>query len=172
MSSLLLRRYKKRNDEEWQSGKPYQNRHPRLPWWYSGYNPSADTIQFNPWSRKITHTTEQVNLWATTARSLCYNCRSPRKQSLCSATREATTMRSPCTAVKNSPRSPQLEKAHTQQWRPSATKNKINYRKDRHLQGVKGILETCKHRAQRTVRVNGVLREQKGSPLPFAMSSS
>ena len=34
--------------------------------------------------------------------------------------REATTMRSPCTATKSSPRLPQLEKAHMQQRRPSA----------------------------------------------------
>ena len=42
----------------------------------------------------------------------------------CSATREATAMRSTCTATKSSPRSPQLEKARTQQRRPSAAKNK------------------------------------------------
>ena len=33
-------------------------------------------------------------------------------------------MRSPCTATKSSPRSPQLEKARTQQRRPNAAKNK------------------------------------------------
>ena len=35
-------------------------------------------------------------------------------------------MRSPCTATKSSPRSPQLEKACVQQRRPNAAKNKIN----------------------------------------------
>ena len=35
-------------------------------------------------------------------------------------------MRSPCTATKSSPRSPQLEKARVQQQRPNAAKNKIN----------------------------------------------
>ena len=35
-------------------------------------------------------------------------------------------MRSPHTAMKSSPRSPQLEKAHAQQRRPNAAKNKIN----------------------------------------------
>ena len=35
-------------------------------------------------------------------------------------------MRSPHTAAKSSPRSPQWEKAHTQQWRPNAAKNKIS----------------------------------------------
>ena len=35
-------------------------------------------------------------------------------------------MRNPHTATKSSPRSPQLEKACVQQWRPNAAKNKIN----------------------------------------------
>ena len=39
-------------------------------------------------------------------------------------TREATAMRSPCTTTKSSPRSLQLEKAHVQQQRPNAAKNK------------------------------------------------
>ena len=34
-------------------------------------------------------------------------------------------MRSPCTATKSSPRSPQLEKAHAQQQGTSAAKNKL-----------------------------------------------
>ena len=38
--------------------------------------------------------------------------------------REATAMRSPCTTTKSSPRSPQPEKARTQQQRPNAAKNK------------------------------------------------
>ena len=32
--------------------------------------------------------------------------------------------RSPCTTTKSSPHSPQLEKAHVQQWRPNAANNK------------------------------------------------
>ena len=47
-----------------------------------------------------------------------------RVWSLCSATREATTMRSLHTATKSSLCSPQLEKARTQQRRPNASKNK------------------------------------------------
>ena len=39
---------------------------------------------------------------------------------LCSATREATTMRSPCTTTKSSPHLPQVEEAHAQQRRPNA----------------------------------------------------
>ena len=38
--------------------------------------------------------------------------------------REAAAMGSPCTATKSSPGSPQLEKAHEQQQRPNAAKNK------------------------------------------------
>ena len=38
--------------------------------------------------------------------------------------REAAAMRSLRTAIKSSPRSPQLEKAHVQQQRPNTAKNK------------------------------------------------
>ena len=44
--------------------------------------------------------------------------------SLCSATREAATVRGPRTAVKSGPCSPQLEKALAQKQRPSTDKNK------------------------------------------------
>ena len=44
--------------------------------------------------------------------------------SLCSATREATTVSGPHTAMKSGPRSPQLEKALTQKRRPNTDKNK------------------------------------------------
>ena len=49
-----------------------------------------------------------------------------RVWSLCSATREAATVRGPRTAMKSGPRSPQLEKALTQKQRPSTAENKIN----------------------------------------------
>ena len=44
--------------------------------------------------------------------------------SLCSATREAVTVRGPCTAMRSGPRSPQLEKALTQKQRPNTAINK------------------------------------------------
>ena len=44
--------------------------------------------------------------------------------SLCSATREATTVRGPRTAMKSGPRLPQLEKALAQKRRPNTAKNK------------------------------------------------
>ena len=47
-----------------------------------------------------------------------------RVWSLCSATREATMVRSPCTAMKSGPRLPQLEKALAQKRRPNTAKNK------------------------------------------------
>ena len=47
-----------------------------------------------------------------------------RVWSLCSATREATIVRGPRTTTKSSPRSPQLERACTQQRRPNTAKNK------------------------------------------------
>ena len=44
--------------------------------------------------------------------------------SLCSATREATIVRGPCTAMKSGPHLPQLEKALMQKRRPNTAKNK------------------------------------------------
>ena len=45
--------------------------------------------------------------------------------SLCSAAREATTVRGPRTAMKSGPRSPQLAKALAQKRRPNRAKSKI-----------------------------------------------
>ena len=58
---------------------------------------NAGEMRFNPWSRKIPHTVEQLSPRAATIeahapQSLC-----------CSATREATTMRSPHIATESSP---------------------------------------------------------------------
>ena len=64
------------------------------------------------------------NYWACALGPASHNYWSPRTWSPCSATREATAMRSPRTSMKSSPCSPQLEKARTQQWRPNAVKNK------------------------------------------------
>ena len=47
-----------------------------------------------------------------------------RVWSLCSATREAATVRGPRTAMKSGPRSLQLEKALAQKRRPNTAKNK------------------------------------------------
>ena len=59
------------------------------------------------------------NYWARMPQLL-----KPGNWSPCSATREATAMRSPHTAVKSSPCSPQLEEAHAQQRRPNTAKDK------------------------------------------------
>ena len=57
--------------------------------------------------------------WAREPRLL-----SLRIWSLCSATREAATLRGPRTAVKSGPHLPQLEKALAQKRRPNTAKNK------------------------------------------------
>ena len=51
--------------------------------------------------------------------------REPQLLSLRSATREATIVRGPCTAMKSGPRLPQLEKAFAQKRRPNPAINKI-----------------------------------------------
>ena len=48
-----------------------------------------------------------------------------RVWSLCSATREAATLRGPRTVMKSGPHSPQLEKALAQKRRPNTAKNKL-----------------------------------------------
>ena len=62
------------------------------------------------------------NYWAWALEPLCHNYWSPCTYSPCSATREATTMRSLPTATKSSPRFPQLEKACAQHQRPNTAK--------------------------------------------------
>ena len=57
--------------------------------------------------------------------------------------RDATVIRSPCTAM-NSLRSPQLEKAHTQQERPSAAKKLINFKNIFKKKSIKRRKETAK----------------------------
>ena len=48
-----------------------------------------------------------------------------RVWSLCSATREAATVRGPCTAMKSGPHLPQLEKALAQKRRPNTAINEL-----------------------------------------------
>ena len=58
-----------------------------------------------------------------------------RMWSLCSATREATIVRGPRTAMKSGPCLPQLEKVLAQKRRPNTTKNKkIKKKKTQHSQ--------------------------------------
>ena len=59
---------------------------------------------------------EQLSPCATTTEAHAPRARAPQ--------REATAMRSPHTAMKSSPHSPQLEKARAQQRRPNAAKHK------------------------------------------------
>ena len=68
------------------------------------------------------HALEPVshNYWSPRATTTEPTC--PRAHTL---QRVATAMRSPHTAMKSSPRSPQLEKARAQQRRPNTAKNKF-----------------------------------------------
>ena len=58
---------------------------------------------FNPWFRKILHAEEQLSRGATTTESMVCDSWSPLAYSSCSATQEATTMRSPHTSTRESP---------------------------------------------------------------------
>ena len=90
-----------------------------LPWWRSGWESACQCRghRFEPWSGKIPHAAEQLGPWATTTEPACLEpvLRNKRGRD-----------RGPRTAMKSGPRSPQLEKALTQKWRPNTAKNKIN----------------------------------------------
>ena len=64
------------------------------------------------------------NYWACALEPVSHSYWSLHAYSLCSATREATTMRSPHTSTKSIPCLPQLEKARAQRRRPNAAINK------------------------------------------------
>ena len=62
------------------------------------------------------------NYWAQALECGSHNCWSLCIQKLYSATREATTVRSPCLTHKSKPNLLPLVKAHAQQWRPRIAK--------------------------------------------------
>ena len=108
-------------------GKEYRDQKKKgLPWWRSGSESACQCREhgFQPWSGKIPHAAERQSPWATTTEPTRHNYLGSCAWSLCSATREATAMRGPCTAARSGPRSSQLEKARTQRRRPNTAKNK------------------------------------------------
>ena len=89
-----------------------------LPWWRSGWE-SACQCRGHGSSPGLGRSHMPRSSWAHEPQLLSLHV-----WSLCSATREAATVRGPCTAMKSGPCSPQLEKALTQKRRPSTAKNK------------------------------------------------
>ena len=69
-----------------------------LPWWYNGWEAVClcRGHGFDPWSGKISCAKKQLSPWVTTTETTCCNSWSPGTQSLCSATREASTVTSQC----------------------------------------------------------------------------
>ena len=78
--------------------------------------PANAEDEFNLCSGKIPHASKQLSPCATTTE--------PMLQNLFSTARESTAMTSLLTKMKSSPRLLELEKAFSQQQRPSAAKNK------------------------------------------------
>ena len=98
----------------------YMNASSGLPWWSSGQESACQHRGhgLSPWCRKgwIPHATQQLSLCATTTEPL-----RPRGRTL---KQERPRQWKACAPqLESSPHSPQLEKAHMQQWRPSAAKN-------------------------------------------------
>ena len=77
--------------------------------------------QKSQWLSQRATTTEARTLQLLSPRAATTEARAPRARA--PQQREATAMRSPCTATKSSPHSLQLEKALAQQRRPNAAKN-------------------------------------------------
>ena len=97
-----------------------------LPWGFPGGFPDGAVVESLPANAEDTGSNPGLGRshmprsnWAREPQLL-----SLRVWSLCSATREATIVRGPCTAMKSGPRSPQLEKALAQKRRPNTAKNK------------------------------------------------
>ena len=90
---------------------------PGLPWWRSGESLPANAGDTG--SRPdLGRSHMPRSNWAREPQLL-----SLRVWSLCSATREATIVRGPCTAMKSGPLLPQLEKALAQKRRPNIAIN-------------------------------------------------
>ena len=98
------------------------NTHTRgLPWWYSGFESVCQCRghRFDPGPEKVPHVGEQQTpCTATTEAHVPYR--------LCSATREATAMRSLHTAMKRSPCSWQLGKPVRSKDPAQPQRNKVN----------------------------------------------
>ena len=67
---------------------------------------------FNPWSRKIPHSVEQLSLGVTTSEPMCCKYWSPQALEPALCNKRSHTMRSPHTTTESSPHLLQLEKAH------------------------------------------------------------
>lgn len=81
---------------------------------------NREDVRFAPWSGKIPYAEEQLNPTATITAPMCQATEACVPESLCSA-QERRPQRDPrALPLERSPRPPQQEKAHAQQWRPSA----------------------------------------------------
>ena len=96
-----------------------------LPWWHSGQESACQCRGhgFDPSSGEIPHTTGQLSPSTTTTE--------PTLQSLCSAIREATTVRSLRAATREKSPLAATRQKPTQQQRPSTAKNIKNKNKGR-----------------------------------------
>ena len=68
-----------------------------LPWWLSGKESACQCkgYEFDPWSGKIPHATEQLSQYATTTEPVLYSLRAETVEAprTCALQREVTTVR-------------------------------------------------------------------------------
>ena len=93
--------------------------------------PASVGDRFDPWSRKISYTSEQLSLWTTTTKlalePLSHNYWSLLTLELVSAMR-SHHMRNQCTTMKSSPHSLQLESLHSNEGRVQPKTDKQKWR--------------------------------------------
>ena len=102
-----------------------------LPWWLSGKKSTCQCRRqgFDLWFGKIPHAAEQLNPCATTAEPVLHGPGAPNPearmpQSLCSATRQATTVRDPGTTATEQPPLTAAREEPVQRQGLSTAKNK------------------------------------------------
>ena len=83
-------------------GELVRKGHRGLHWWSSSkeFACQCRRHRFNPWSRKIPHAAEQLSSCTTTTELTCHHYWILCIESPCSATREATSVRSLCTTTR------------------------------------------------------------------------
>ena len=104
---------------------------------------------FDPWFGKISYPVGQLRLCAAATQPTHPRACKPQLLSSCTAATEVHMPSSPCSTIRgatatreahtlqleSSPCSPQLEKAHIQQWRACAPDRRLKNRKDSHTKG-------------------------------------
>ena len=126
-----------------------------------------------PWSRKIPHTVQQRSLHTRTTESACCKHRSPCGYSLCSATRNPTTVRSPKPAQRERPSMTKNERVMKRKESRSVSSSPAPGRQTlvcRPMSLGSAVLQ-LKQQSPHTLTSNGRVRTEWGRPHGFLTAS-